>query len=445
VKGGEAETLRVRTTRHGPVLSDLVPAGDALEAGHVLALAWTTLAPEDQGIQTLFGLSEATDWAGFLAAVRDHGSPQQNVHYADAAGHIGFVAPGRVPIRKAGDGRWPVPGWTGAHDWTGMIPFDALPQRLDPPSGTLFNANNRVVGEDYPYLLTADWEPAYRARRIAALLEAGGPFVLQDFAAMQADQQSLLAADILPLMLALTDEAPPSGERARVMVDALRAWDGVMAAGRPEPLIFAAWYRELARLIYQDEFGDLFSEFFAVRGPFMQRVLQTRQIWCDDVTTADIEERCAALAGRALDQALAFLDAQHGDDAGSWRWGEAHPARMAHRVLEGQPLLGDLFAIELPVGGDGSSIDVAHYRIGRSARPFTATQAASYRGLYDLADLDRSRFIAATGQSGHPLSPHFRDLALLWAAGETISMTRDPLEFGASGSRVLRLEPGSPE
>ena len=172
VAGDAPVALSVRATRHGPVLSDLLPdAAARFGADHVVALAWSAPAEDDLAIQALLGIDRARDWTGFVAALRDVGAPMQNILYADASGHIGFIAPGRVPIRKHGDGRWPVPGWTGEYDWTGWVPFDALPRALDPPGGVLFNANNRIVPPDYPYLLTADWEAPYRARRLAELLE----------------------------------------------------------------------------------------------------------------------------------------------------------------------------------------------------------------------------------------------------------------------------------
>ncbi len=439
VKGAADEQFRARATRHGPVLSDLVPdAAGALAADQVLALAWTGLAEDDRSLDTLLLLGRARDWASLRAAVREHGSPQQNVLFADRAGQIGMIAPGRVPVRRQGDGRWPVPGWTGAYDWQGTIPFDALPQTLDPPSGRLFNANNRITPQGYPYLLTADWEPAYRARRIEEVLAAKDGFQLADFAGLQQDQLSMLARDLLPRLLA----APAASEPGRAVQAELAAWDRRADPAKREPLLFAAWYRELSRLIYADELGDLFADAWGLRPDFIQRVLKARTAWCDDVTTPAAES-CDQLIGRALDLALADLAARFGQDQAGWQWGQAHPAVMAHAVFRDQPVLDRLFNIEVAAGGDGTSVDVGHYQLGDSRRPFACIQAATYRGLYDLADLERSRFITATGQSGNPLSPHYRDLSRLWAAGETLPMSRDPKVYEVGSLGTLRLVPAA--
>ena len=177
IAGAPPVALTVRATRHGPVISDLLPDAAAFGADRVVALAWSALTEDDLALQALLGVGKARNWQQFVTALRDVGAPMQNIHYADTSGHIGFIAPGRVPIRRNGDGRWPVPGWTGEYDWQGWIPFEALPQTIDPAAGVLFNANNRIVPADYPYLLTADWEAPHRARRLAQLLErdAFGP------------------------------------------------------------------------------------------------------------------------------------------------------------------------------------------------------------------------------------------------------------------------------
>jgi penicillin amidase len=438
VKGSEPVTLRVRATRHGPVLSDLIPAaGAVLDRDQVLALSWTALAKDDVSIEAMLDLGAARDWPAFVAAARGNGTPQQNVLYADTAGHIGFIAPGRVPIRAKGDGRWPVPGWTGEFDWQGMIPFEQLPRGLDPPDGAFVNANNRIVADDYLYLLTADWDPPHRARRIVEALGDNGND-LESFATLQADQLSLLARDLLPRML----EAAPHSEAGAAAIARLAAWDHVMRPAAAEPLIFAAWYRELSRKIYADELGELFYAYWGVRPQFMEHVLRRREAWCDDVGTAALES-CATQAAAALELALADLEGRYGSDPDAWRWGEAHPARMRHPIFEDQPLLARLFTIEHPSGGDSVTVNVGHYRPANDADPFASVHAASYRGLYDLDALERSRFIASTGQSGNPLSAHYRDLSKLWADGRTIAMATEPSVYGQEAIGRLTLAPAA--
>ena len=418
IAGAAPVALTARATRHGPVISDLLPDAAVFGDDRVVALAWSALAEDDLGLQALLRIGTARNWEEFVTALRDVSAPMQNIHYADAAGHIGFIAPGRVPVRRNGDGRWPVPGWTGEYDWKGWIPLESLPRTIDPPDGVLFNANNRVVPEDYPYLLTADWEAPHRARRLAQLLRHDA-FRPEDFADMQADVLSLLAEDLLPIMLT----AAPRGPAATSAMARLERWGRVMRADAAEPLIFAAWYRELSRLIYADELGGMFDGFWHVRPQFMERILTRRQIWCDDVRT-DRAETCTELAGAALDAALQDLARRFGDEPDAWRWGTAHAARMPHPIFADQHVLSLLFGIEVPTGGDSVTLNVGHFNPRNQRWPFANTHAATYRAIYHLADLDQSRFVTATGQSGNPLSRHYDDLTVLWASGRAVPIPR---------------------
>ncbi|HEX6141118.1 MAG TPA: penicillin acylase family protein [Geminicoccaceae bacterium] len=425
VRDGAPVVLRVRATRHGPVISDLGGAEAALLAqDEVAALAWPALDPDDTTLQGLFKVMRADGWASFIDALRDVVAPQQNVFYADREGRIGLYVPGRVPVRRAGDGRVPVPGWTGAYDWTGWIPFGDLPHSLDPPTGELINANNQVVPDDYPYLLTTHWEASYRARRIGELI-AGDEHDLARSAAVQADVLSMLARELLPRMLA----APAASERARAALERLRGWDLRMTIGAPEPLIFTAWYRQFTELAYRDELGGLLDSFGRARGRLVERTLAGSGGWCDDVGTAGTES-CDDLLPAALDLALDELEARLGDDPDAWAWGEVHRAAMRHPIFRTLPVLGELFGIFPPVPGDGTTVNVAHPALRDGAERYASLHGPSFRGLYHLGAPDASRFMSATGQSGHPLSPHFDDLTPLWVAGDSLRLARMPRDEG---------------
>ena len=171
----------------------------------------------------------------------------------------------------------------------------------------------------------------------------------------------------------------------------------------------------------------------------MERILTRRQIWCDDVRTRPVET-CAELATAALDAALLDLTRRFGDDPAAWRWGDAHVARMSHSVFADQPLLSLLFTIEVATGGDSVTVDVGHFNPRNERRPFASTHAATYRAIYDLAALDQSRFVTATGQSGNPLSRHYDDLTVLWARNRSVPIARDGAAYRQQAVGELRLE-----
>jgi penicillin amidase len=417
VRFGAPEQLLVRETRHGPVLSDLGDPSGLTASDRVLALAWTALDEDDVTLIAGFGLATAGSAQEVDAALAPFGSPQQNVVYATTGGDIGLVAPGRVPIRRAGDGAVPVEGADGRHDWIARIPYPELPRLARPPSGQIVNANNRLVGPEYPFLIARDWDPGLRARRIEAMLDGRSALTAEDFAAMQADRRSTLADDMLPFLL----EAAAARATLPDLVEALGRWDRRMAPDRPEPLAFAAWYHELAATVYADELGPLLEAYRGQRAGFMRLALGRRQVWCDDVATAAVES-CEQRIALAWQRATSRLRETYGADWRAWRWGKAHELVISHEPLGRLPVLGALFRISLERGGDGSTVDVAHYRAASDGTSFVSRSGPSYRMIVDLADPDGSLFIAPTGQSGHRLSPHWRDLTAIWSSGGYIPM-----------------------
>lgn len=438
VKGGGEERITVRTTRHGPVISDVEEnaAGIAPE-GHVLALAFTALDDEDTTARTFHQLNRARDWDGFRSALSHFKVPQQNFVFADTAGNIGFLAPGRIPIRAQGQGLVPVPGWTDDHDWTGHIPFDQLPQALNPPSGRIVNANNRITPPDYPWLLTTDWEDPHRARRIEEVLDAGGPHGVAEAEALLADKVDLAARELLPVMTAIRPSDPRLSEALRM----LGAWDAAMSRERPEPLIFQTWLRELNRELYADELGPLFNDAWNLAPRRVSLMLGPESAWCDDVGTRDRAETCAEALESSLRRSLDELSGRYGRDMRAWRWGSEHRAPLAHQLISRIPVLRDLFDIGIETDGSFHTVNRGASRISDERAPFAHQHGAGYRAIYDLADLSRSRFIITTGQSGNPLSPHYGDFVERWRDGRHVELAADRDTLAATGRHRLVLTP----
>lgn len=434
VKGAPDVELAVRVSRHGPVISDVVAsAAAAAPRGEVLALAWTALAENDASIAAIFRMPRARDWPEFLEATRALQAPQQNLSYADVDGNIGFIAPGRIPVRKPENalrGLAPAPGWDARYDWQGTIPFAELPRAFNPTGGRIVTANQKIVPPGYRHHITSEWQPPYRALRIAGLLDQSKQHERASFARMQMDVVSLPARELLPRLL----RTEPKSAAARDALRHLAAWDGTMSADRREPLLFTAWWRELARALYADELGSAFRATWSERPVFTANVLAGQSKWCDDARTP-ATETCGELLSASLERALA--DVQRYDDT---PWGEVHHAEARHRPLT-RSWLRRFFDITVPSGGDGYTLNVGRMDWGDAAEPFANRHAASLRAIYDLADPEASVFIHPTGQSGNPLSAHYRDLAPLWARGEYLPMTMDRARLEAAGVERLVLKP----
>ncbi|MEM5430515.1 penicillin acylase family protein [Cupriavidus oxalaticus] len=445
VKGAPDVTLKIRSTRHGPVVSDvaepLTAAAGPLGAQYVVAFQWTALRPDDRTFQAGLMMNEARDWASFTAALRDFHSPQQNIVYADVDGNIGFFAPGRVPLRRADNdlkGLAPAPGWDARYDWAGFIPFEGLPQRYNPAQGVIVTANQRIVPPDYPYFITSEWTVPYRHDRIQALLAATPRHTFDTFAAIQKDVLSLAVRDALPLLLAAPvshDGARPQRERA--LLDALRKWDGTMDADRAEPLVVTAWLRELSRRLFEEKVGEaIFVRLWDQRNvqqPMLNILRDPGKLgafWCDRPHTGPAESCNDAIAD-AWTQAMADLSRRYGEDPNRWRWGEAHAARSEHKPFGKVAYLSPLFNLRVPTGGDTYTVNVGRHNLRDEKAPFENTHAASVRALYDLADLPASRFMDSTGQSGNALLPRYRDWTGKWAAVEYVTMPLAPAQADA--------------
>lgn len=399
IRGRAPEVLRVRETRHGPVVSDL----DAEPAETtVLAVAMANLALGDTSAAGLHALNRARDLASARAAAALISSPPQNLMVADAAGEIALYLTGRYPIRRSGDGRMPADGADGAQDWVGWVAFDALPHVERPASGQLVNANNRVSPPGDGPFLGHDWPGDWRARRIRALLAERPRHAPLDFAAMQVDAVSLLGRDVAALLLALPR---PDGQAGRAR-DLLLGWDGTAAVDRPQPLIVNAFWRRFADAALAAQGvpeGRIDpSPEFAAR---LLRAETRAAAWCG-------ADGCDALAASTFQATVAQLAEQHGPDPAAWRWGAVHVARLDHPVLRFVPGLGGLSRIEAMTPGDGETVNRGGIGAG-----FAHVHGAGLRFVADLSTPDGAWASIATGQSGHPLSRHWSDRTAGWVAG----------------------------
>ncbi|MBI1775464.1 MAG: penicillin acylase family protein [Proteobacteria bacterium] len=431
VRGGGEEHLRVRVSRHGPIISDLAArAGEP--RGAAIALAHPVLAEDDHSVEAIYRLNHAGTWEEFRASMALFDAPEQNVGYAGPDG-IGLIVAGRVPVRRdvrpwqAADGAGP------GGDWIGWLAFDELPMAQNPSSGRIVNANNAVVDASYPHYLGRDFDAPYRARRIAAMLEKSERVSTADMARLQMDATSTMALDVLPLMLSVVERTPATAG----ILDRLARWDGGLARDRSEPLIFTAWWRRLLRRLYAEALGEFADEVTPLPA-VVKRTLAGTTPWCGGQAPPE-RASCGRLAAQALAEAIAELGTAHGEDQEDWHWGDAHAARFVHPILGRLPVIGGFFRFHIATSGDNWTVNRGTTRLNDPNDPYGHVHGAGVRAVYDLADLDRSLFSMALGESGNPFSPHFADMLTRWRNGVPVTIGRGPRQPAA----VLRLIPSS--
>ena len=420
----------VRATHHGPVLpTDLYSVAAAIPEGTIASMRWTALETDDWTVVAGLDLMRSASIAEALEAVRNFSAPAQNVTLADADG-IAFVVAGRVPLRDAlheTRGRLPSAGWKRQNEWIGYIPYEQLPKSIDPAGGLIANANNRTTNAAFPWNITSNWASPYRMRRLQDLLQERDFHTVESFARIQADAVSYVALSLLSHILdqvRFHDVPSPNVHRLRgSALDRLQRWNGEMDAARPEPLIFTAWMRHLSDELLQNWIGEEAGVRLPFRPMFLEQVFLAsgeNSPWCDDQVTSS-QETCRFAALKALDAALEELTAEYGSNLDGWQWGRAHGAIHRHLPLGFTSPISALFNIRHDYGGSNFTLSRAGSS-GAGEEPYATVSGAGYRAIYDMANPERSRFVAATGQSGHFLSQHYDDLTAIWKGNQYLPM-----------------------
>ena len=436
---GEEEpvVMNARITRHGPIINDVAGGteDDWAFGWQPLAFSWTALQPGTL-LQSVLLLDQASNWEEFREALSYWDVPSQNFVYADVEGNIGYQAPGRIPIRASGDGSMPVPGWTGEYEWVDYIPFDELPRAFNPPEGYIVTANHAVVGTDYPYFISMDWAPGFRARRIVELIEADASLSVADMQAIQGDSSPVYARDILPYIQALSDDDPRLAEALNL----LRDWDGQAVRDSAGAALFEAFRLHLIDLTFGDELGEqLLRRARSTAGVALVGLLADEASpWFDDVTTPQVETRDDILL-QSLEEAVEELTETLGRNMSRWRWGDLHTATFENQSL-GQSGIGLVEALfnrgPVPVDGSTVAVNATGYSLNS---PYTVTSVPSYRQIVDLADLTRSVSMHTTGQSGHPYHRHYDDMIDSWRNIEYRPMLFDKDSIAADKEGLLVL------
>jgi penicillin G amidase len=435
VKGQADVSVEVALTRHGPIITDLIP-GETRK----IALRWTLY---DSLHNPFFDINSAQNWDQFQKAFAQLPAPGQNVVYADIDGHIGYHTTGHVPIRVAGDGSLPVSGADDQHEWKGYIPFDKLPSVYDPPSGILATANSRISPDKYPYSISTEWDPPWRTDRIYQVLESGRRVSAADMLSLQTDIYSAFDRFCAERFVYSLDHVKNLSPRAQQARDLMRDWDGRLSMDSAAATIEYRAQYELRRLLLEPKLGPAPKEVSdnAGHGPpqtFSWKSYRwfSSSIWLENVLAKqpprwlpngypNYESLLAAAVGAAVNEPEAPKDLTQ------WRWGTLAPIDIEHPVLNRLPLVGRWTGPGLHEQSGGS---LTIKQVGRTFGP-------SERYTADLADFDQSTLNTVTGQGGNFLSPYYMDQWHAWYEGTTFSLpfTKQAVEKTAGHRLVLEV------
>ena len=444
VAGEEAVEHQVHLTQHGPLIDSVYgledfgeESGLAIPENYALALQWTALEPSCI-FCSVWEINLASNWEEFREAAKKFAVPAQNLLYADIEGNIGYQMPGKIPIRVKGhDGMLPVPGWNGDYEWQGYIPFQELPYTLNPSQGYLVTANNAVVDENYPYLITGQWNYGFRAKRIVSLLEsAQNPISVNYLKKMQGDNYDEMAALLVPLILA-QNYTDPDLQAAQ---DLLAGWDYQAHQESSPAALFMVFWQHFVEQITADNLPDDFRIGVDSRAKEIIRQLinQPQNPWWDDKSTPE-RESLKDILQRSLKESYQELSKSQGKDPAAWQWGELHTITFQHQVMNSLPFVRNFFN-RGPFQTSGGC-DIVNATGWNPDNPYQVDWLPSMRMIIDLSNLDNSISIHTTGQSGHAYHPHYIDMAELWRKIYYHPMPWDPRRIQSQAQSLLILQP----
>jgi penicillin amidase len=449
VGGGEPVPLTVRSTRHGPIISEVygkltdfnTKAGVTLPENYAISLRWTALEPSTN-FPAIWGFNKAANWDEFRQAASKFNVPAQNLLYADVQGNIGYQMPGNIPIRKNGDGRLPVPGWTDEYEWTGYIPFDELPYVFNPSKGYIVAANNAVVGAGYPYLITKDWNYGFRANRIVDMItNAPGPIDIAYIQKIQGDNYDANATTFVPLLAQLNFQAgTPIQAKA---LDLLKNWDYQAGMGSAPAAVFEVFWKNLLADTFND---DLPEAYWPSGGSRWMEVISNlanqpdNSFWDDKATTDRVETRDDILT-KAFTEAVTEIEQLQGKDSTKWNWGDLHIATFVNQTL-GKSGIAPIEALfnrgPFPASGGQDLVNSTGWKTNIG---YFVDWLPSMRMIVDLGDLRSSITVHTTGESGHAYHPHYIDMADMWRNIQYYPMLWNEQAIVANTEAHLQLLP----
>jgi len=440
VKGQEDIVFDIRSTIHGPVISDVQEtAGQIVDQNgknRVLVLSEATFLYGNTSSQAFMSMNLAKNWQQFNLALNDY-ELAHNFSYADTEGNIGMVSPAKVPIRHSGDGFNITSGWLYASSIDGYLTDKNILSTYNPEQGFLVNSNNKTEPWNYPYFISKDHETPYRANRITQQLNLAQQHSIDSTEALQNDVVTLDAGKLLPILL----KTKPQTEQQKKIIDLLSSWDQSMDKNKIEPLLYLSWERELGRLIYKDELKENFGNYFSSQPAVISNILKNKTQWCDNVAT-NIIETCDEILSLSLQSSLDYLIENFGKDMELWRWGNVHQAVFRNDIFTSIPLINNFSDVKVSNSGGPYTVNQGGTDYN-SEQPFAQNFGPRYRQIIDLSNLSNSRYMITPGVSGNLFSSFYKHLSEPWSNGKYFklpSSKKELLENTIGVTTLLNIE-----
>lgn len=460
VKDSTSVIYEIKRTHRGPIITNIHPfkimyPNTGVQTAQ-MSMRWTGQDFSDEMFAAI-SINKSKNWDDFKNAVRYFTVPGQNFVYGDVNGNIGYICAAKLPIRTTNSSTLIYDGTTDANEWKGFVPYEEMPKLFNPPQNYIASANNKTI-MNFKYHISNIWEPSSRIERITELLNSKPIQSKEDFKKYQNDFVSPYAKKITRYIISAFDSVRITDKNLRLALELFKNWDYEMNAKSQVPTIYTRFFQNLIKNIFIDEMGDdLLKEYvFIANVPYriIPKMLEVnRSSFFDDIRTPQVETRDDIIR-KSLVDALSQLEKKHEMEIANWQWGEIHKVTFKHMFHDASPLLDKLINIgPFSIGGDGTTIFNTEYSFPElyeqsldltkqhRSEPYSNILGPSMRYIFDFADPDHLEFILPTGQSGHFMSNHYKDMSDMWLKGKYIKLPLRKDEFVKSSKQVLRLIP----
>lgn len=462
VKDSANYIYKIRKTHRGPIISDIhtynylyLGSENVIEN---ISMRWTGLEFSDEMFAAI-SINKAENWEDFKGALKYFTLPGQNFVYADIQGNIGYICAARLPLRSNASPTLVYDGSTDAYDWKGFVPYEDMPKLYNPSQNFIASANNKTMNS-FSHHISNVWEPSSRIERIVELLKSREIHSKENFKNYQNDLISPYARELVPYILEAFQDVKVNDKNLKTAIELLKNWNFEMAASSQVPAIYLHFFHNLIKNIFEDELGtDLLKKYvFLANIPYRiipQYLKENSSSFFDNIQTNQLETRDVIIRQSLVD-ALNDLEKKIGKDMAMWQWGNIHKVKFKHMFSGANSLLDNLINVgPFDIGGDGTTVLNSEYSFAEiyeekrdpsksyRSEPYQNILGPSMRYIYDFGNPDFMEIILPTGQAGHFLSDHYKDMTDKWLKGRYVKIPVSEEDFVKNSKHTFKMMPGN--
>jgi len=436
VKDSTDVVLKIKKSHHGPLMNGLV---DGLKDDKPVSMWWTYLHHKNQILDAVYALSHAKNVDDFHQSIELIAAPGLNIMYGDAKGNIAWITSGKLyKMPEQVNANFILDGSNGNDEQKDYYDFSENPYAINPDWKYVYSSNNQVEPIN-GYLYPGYYLPEDRAKRIVQLLEPKNDWTKEDFMNMITDETSSVAPTVAKNMInSISQEVLSENEKAAIYI--LLKWKGSNALSDVAPTIYNKWMYLYLKNTFEDELGkDRFSVLLNTHIMKQMIAFQTSNEsspWWDDVSTKDKSETRTDILTKSFQEAILQLEKQLGNDLNAWTWNKVHSVEHKHPLGEVAALRSYFNVGPFEINGSNEVINNLMFTFTEAGN-HQVKAGPSTRRIIDFSDIENSMSILPTGQSGNPLSEHYKDQASMYNEGRFRKMKMNKKEIEASARKLV--------